>query len=247
MLKKVVLGIVLLVVTTCVSLAIITLRYLDKEELRRVESEMVALTQQKDQLTALVNTLDEEQFKLEKEVEEKNKKISSNKLTIASLEKERLDNRWKVRSLRSENELEKSFALAFPQVINAKNFGIVKMPIKEGSPITLPYYVIPAWFSETFIIEHNHMLLYAEEIKQFKANEALYGNVIELKESVVQLQSEKAAAYQDGYDNAFTKYEQLNQDYIDLLKTPPSVEIKAPSLWPAIGGALLGLTLGIGF
>ncbi len=246
MLKRVVLGMVLLVITTLVSLVIITQRNLDKEELRRAENEMVALTKQKDDLTALVNTLDKEQLRLEKEVEDKNNQISKNKLAIARLEKERLANTWKVRSLRNENELEKSFAIAFPQVIHAKNFGIVKMPIKAGSPITLPYYVIPAWFTETFIIEHSELLALEKEIEQFKANESLYGNVIDLKESVIQLQSEKTMAYQDGYDEAFEKYEKLNQDYISLLKMPPVVEIKAPTLWPIIGSALLGLSLGIG-
>jgi hypothetical protein len=245
MLKKAVVGILLLVVTTLISLVIITQRNLDKEELRRVETEMTALKKEKDDLTALVTTLDEEQARLEKVVVEKSNQISQNKLTIKKLEQERIDKTWQVRGLRTENELEKRFAVTFPQVINAKNFGIVKMPIKEGSPLTLPYYVIPAWFAETFIIEHNNMLLYEEEITQYKTNEVLYGNVIDLKESVVQLQSEKSVAYQEGYENAFDKYEQLNQDYIKLLKTPPKVEIKAPSLWPALGGTLLGLSLGI--
>jgi hypothetical protein len=247
MIKKIVAGSILIVVMTLISLVIITQRNLDKEELIRVESELVVLNKQKSDLADLVKSLDKKQLIMEESIEEKNNQISRNISKIDSLEKERLDKSWKIRELRNEDDLEKSFSVAFPQVTDANNFGIVQIPIEEGSSIVLPYYVIPAWFAETFIIEHNNMLAYEKEIERFNDNEALYGNVIELKESVIQLQSEKSLAYQDGYEKAFVKYEQLNQDYIKLLKTPPKVEIKAPSLWPTLGGTLLGLSLGMIF
>ena len=158
-----------------------------------------------------------------------------------------MEQQWQVRRLSSEDALQQSFAMAFPQVINAKNFGIVKLPIAQGSKVLLPYYVIPAWFAETFIIEHNNMLAYQAEIKEFKRNEELYGDVITLKGQVISLQIEKATAYQNGYDQAYIKYEEINEKYIYLLKTPPKIEVKAPALWPSIGAALVGLSLGFTF
>ncbi|NQY30973.1 MAG: hypothetical protein HRT69_16085 [Flavobacteriaceae bacterium] len=96
------------------------------------------------------------------------------------------------------------------------------------------------------IIEHNNMIAYKKEIDEYKANEKLYGNIIELKDEVFTLEAEKSSAYKTGYDEAYDKYEKLNEDYIKLLQTPPTVEFKPPSIWSALGGTALGLALGIG-
>ena len=68
------------------------------------------------------------------------------------------------------------------------------MSINEELNLKLPYYVIPAWFTETFIIEHNTMLTYKVEIETYKANEELYGSVLELKDKVLALETQKTDA-----------------------------------------------------
>lgn len=245
MIKKIILSLIALAIATAISLAVITARNIDKKEIERVNAELVALKQQKQQLEAKVTELDAKQQQLNTTIDEKNTEITINKQQIAKLEKQRDSQQFAVRRLTTENALEQSFATTFPQVINAANFGIIKLPIKKKSKILLPYYVIPAWFTETFIIEHNNMLAYKAEIKEFKRNEALYGDVITLKSEVLKLESEKTAAYKEGYDEAFTKYEDVNEQYIKLLKKPPVIEIKAPALWPTLGAAVLGLTTGL--
>ena len=91
-----------------------------------------------------------------------------------------------------------------------------------------------------------YTLSYKLEIDEYKANEKLFGSIIELKDQVFKLEAEKSSAYKAGYDEAYGKYEKLNDDYVKLLKTPPKVEFKPPSMWSTLGGTLLGLALGIG-
>ena len=246
MLKKVLLFGGALLVTTVMALVFITARSLDKEELARVESEMTRLLDEKKQLESKVTQLDELQDKLYLTIDKKNQEIIQHQLAIDDLEEERAYQQVEVRQLNTKVALEKSFAKAFPQVINAKNFGITSMAINEDKTLSMPFYVIPAWFTETFIIEHNNMLKYKAQIAEYKHNETLYGSVIELKDSVQKLESEKSEAYEKGYEEAYDKYQALNKEYIALLKKPPVVEIKAPSLWPVLGAAFLGLTLGAG-
>ncbi len=246
MLKQFAIFSAVLAVLTMVALAFLSARYIDKEEILRVQTEMKALQQQKSDLETQVDELDQKQAELNQTIRSKNSEITANKNAIAQLEQQRADKQLTVRRLNTEDELENSFAQAYPQVVDAKNFGIVQMSINEELNLKLPYYVIPAWFTETFIIEHNTMLTYKVEIERYKANEELYGSVLELKDKVLELETQKTDAYQKGYEEAYEKYELLNQEYIELLKQPPTVEIKPPSFWTALGGTLLGVALGFG-
>ncbi len=144
-------------IISLVALAFISARYIDKEEIFRVQTEMKALQQEK----------------------------SANKNAIAQLEQQRVDKQLSVRRLNTKEQLENSFAQAYPQVVDAKNFGIVQISIDDEFNLKLPYYVIPAWFTETFVIEHNTMLIYKAEIETYKTNEDLYGSVKELKDTLL--------------------------------------------------------------
>ena len=212
MLKKFAIFAAMLAVFTMVALAFISARYIDKEEILRVETEMKALQQQKSDLETHIDELDQKQDELTQTIQSKNAEIAVNKNAIAQLEQQRADKQLTVRRLNTEDELENSFAQTYPQVVNAKNFGIEQMSINDELNLKLPYYVIPAWFTETFVIEHDTMLTYKAEIETYKANEELYGSVLELKDKVLKLETEKSTAYQTGYEEAYQKYELLNQE-----------------------------------
>ena len=203
MLKKVAIFAAVLVVSTMLALSFLTARYIDKEEISRVQTEMQGLQQQKLALETQIGELDEKQVELNQVIESKDAEIEANKGVIAQLEQERADQQLNIRQLNTEDELEKSFAKAYPQVVQAKNFGIVHMQINDELELTLPYYVIPAWFTETFVIEHDNMLTYKTEIETYKANEELYGSVLDLKDKVLQLETEKSNAYLTGYEEAY--------------------------------------------
>jgi len=245
MLKKFAIFAATLAVFTMISLAYITARYIDQEEILRVQLESEELKKHKKSLEAQVATLESNQLKLNETIATQTQEIATNQVMIAKLEQSRIDNQLQVRKLSTENELEKAFSATYPQLINVKHFGITQIE-DPTTKLTLPFYVIPAWFAETFIIEHNNMLSFEKQNTEYQANEKLYGSILDLKDQVFKLETEKSAAYKTGYDEAYAKYEKLNEDYVTLLKEPPTVELKPPSLWTVLGGTALGLALGIG-
>ena len=74
-----------------------------------------------------------------------------------------------------------------------------------------------------------------------KALDTLNIEVIALKDSIITLVEEKAPAYQHGYEDAYAKYEVMNEKYIDELKKPAF----GWAQWGAIiGGAAAGYLVG---
>ena len=244
MLKKFAIFAAVVAVCTMLALVYISARYIDKTEILRAQTEMQALKQQHAELQVKVAGLTQQQKTFNAEIEKKNEEIKANQEKIAKLETERNENQLQVRKLRTEDQLENKFLQTYPQVAHAANVGVSQ--IKDAKTgITLPYLVLPAWFAETFISEHQTKETLAKEVAQFQQNEKLYGNVIELKNKVLVLEEEKTAAYQKGYDIAFARYEDINQKYIELLKTPPKVEFKAPTKLAMLGCSALGIAVGV--
>jgi len=243
MLKRLAIFSAAVAVCTMVALAYVTARFVDKDEILRAQNELHAVKQQRLELEKKVGVLSEQQAALKAEVQVKATEIAENKKMIARLEQARENDQLKVRQLRTANDLERKFMETYPAVAKADNVGIAQLPNKKGT-LTLDYMVVPAWFSETFIIEHEAKQVLEEELVQFRANEKLYGNVIELSRRVLSLEEEKTAAYQQGYEVAYARYEDINERYIGLLKEPPKVEFKAPNKWVMLGCSVLGVAVG---
>ncbi|MEP7766357.1 hypothetical protein, partial [Sanguibacter sp. 26GB23] len=58
----------------------------------------------------------------------------------------------------------------------------------------------------------------------------------------LKLEQEKSMAYSKGYESAFAMYLEVNKLYIDLLKSPPKVDL-APSWWQVTLGAIGGVLI----
>lgn len=245
MLKNFAIFAAVVAVVTMTALSFITAKYIDQEEILRVEMEMEELEERRNQLLADVATMTEEQAQLKSTIADQTRQIEQHKARIAELEQERLANRLRVRGLRTEDDLEKSFAETFPDVIHADNFGITEFATSQPG-ITLPYFVIPAWYAGTFIENAEEVAKYEQIVEEFKTEEALYGSIVDLHEEVLSLEEQKSAAWQEGYNDAYAKYEALNKDYLSLLREPPTVEFKPPSLWASVGGLVLGIAVGAG-
>ena len=91
MLKQFAIFSAVLAVLTMLALAFISARYIDKEEIIRVQTEMKALQQQKSDLETQVDELDQKQAELNQTIQSKNSEITANKIAIAQLEQQRAD------------------------------------------------------------------------------------------------------------------------------------------------------------
>ena len=92
-----------LAVLTMLALTFITARYIDKEEILRVEIEMEELQQQKSDLETQVDGLAQKQDELNQTIQSKNEEITANKNAIAQLEQQRADKQLTVRRLYTED------------------------------------------------------------------------------------------------------------------------------------------------
>jgi hypothetical protein len=86
----------------------------------------------------------------------------------------------------------------------ASRWGITELyDDREG--ISLEYIFFPAFFAETFMIDHENALNYKQQVGKLAALDTLNTQVITLKDSVFVLERQKSVAFRTGYDSAFTK------------------------------------------
>lgn len=209
----------------------------------RAETEARMLSEQRDSILSIVAQNDSLQRELgavrtglEAEADELRQRI-------ASLEIDRVENQLTVRRLRRTDALQARFASTFPEVA-ASNWGVTEV-IDEEEGIGIEYLMVPAWFTETFLIDHQNSKAYEAQVESFASLSGVQDRVIQLQDSVFALERQSRDAYQTGYDNAFTLYQNLNREHINLLRQP-RISLGIPGgILTAAGTFGLGMLLGV--
>ena len=130
----------------------------------------------------------------------------------------------------------------FPEVARSSRWGITEL-YDDKEQVSLEYIVFPAYFAETFMIDHENAQNYKQQVGKLSTLDTLNVQVIQLKDSVLVLEQQKSAAFRAGYDSAYTKYESLNAEYIAHLKNP-KVGLKFPGWLSLVGATAVGVAVG---
>jgi hypothetical protein len=146
-----------------------------------------------------------------------------------------------VRQLGRPKELQDRLRTTFPEIAES-DWGVTDV-MNEEEAVEIQYLLVPLWFSETFIIDHQNSLNYASQVGRLQSMDSLQLQTITLKDRILVLEREKSQAFRAGYDSAYTKYEALNADYIKLLKNP-KVSIKWTGPVALLGSAAAGVLVG---
>jgi hypothetical protein len=101
--------------------------------------------------------------------------------------------------------------------------------------------LVPAWFAETFIIDHANAASWLTQKDRLLAVDSLRLVVASLQDSVMRLEAANAAAYATGYDVAHASYQDLTRRYIAELNKR---RIKLPSLVGFVGAVGVGFVVG---
>jgi hypothetical protein len=117
----------------------------------------------------------------------------------------------------------------------------VRLPFEDGDTLGLEYLLVPAWFAETFIIDHANAASWRAQKDRLLAVDSLRSVVATLQNSVTRLVAANLAAYATGYDAASASYQDLSRRYIAELNKP---RIRLPSLVGLVGAAGIGLVIG---
>jgi type II secretory pathway pseudopilin PulG len=218
-------------------------RLRDQKEINRAQMIMEQLQGQRDSLLERVAMLDSATAVLEDSADGLVQKADSLRDEVRELERGRQQAQLSVRLLRRPEDLKRRFVETFPE-IGGSDWGVTEIFSDDGgTPLGIQYVVVPLWFAETFIIDHQNANNYQAQVSRLLQMDSLQLVTIALKDTIIQLEQEKTLAFRTGYDSAYTKYEALNKDYIALLKNP-RVSLKVPGLAVILGSAAAGVAVG---
>jgi hypothetical protein len=162
---------------------------------------------------------------------------------VRELESRRQVAQLSVRRLRQPAELLERLRTTFPEMAGSAWGTTEIMDDSEAPAIGVQYLLVPLWFSETFIIDHQNSKSYLAQRDRLHNVDSLQQRTIALKDTIIVLEKEKTEAFRVGYDSAYKKYEALNEDYIKVLKNP-RVALKLPGLAAILGSAAAGVAVG---
>lgn len=245
MLKK-----ALIAVSVIAGLLAITLTYLlasniNKEEINRAKLEMQQLRTSRDSIQTVAAFKDSLQTLMQAQVNRLESETDLLRNQVKQIEEDRQRDQLTVRSIRKKDDLQQKFAETYPEVARS-DWGVTEI-LNEEQGVEIEYILIPLWFAETFIIDNQNSLSFEKQVNLLNSVDSLQQEMVVLKDSLFVLEKQKAEAYKNGYTDAFSKYEALNEDYVQLLQKPPSIEWGLPK-WGVVaagvgGGILLGTQL----
>jgi hypothetical protein len=211
-----------------------------QEEVARARAAASHLRLQRDSLAADVASRDRERAALIRERSAYETEAAHLRESAASLERRRSAHQLDVRRLRTVGELQDRLRAAFPELGSA-GWGVTTLPFENGDSHGLEYLLVPAWFAETFIIDHANAASWLTQKDRLLAVDSLRLMVVALQDSVIRLERANALAYQAGYQAAYVGYQDLSSRYVAELNKP---RIRLPSLVGFVGAVGVGFVVG---
>lgn len=212
----------------------------NKEKIHRAELEMEKMRYMKDSLETEVRFRDTLQVKLKLEANAYKNEAYALRSQVVMLEEKRKEEQLSVRRLSKKEDLQIKLRQTFPEMAEA-DWGVTEV-LNEQYGVSLEYLLVPLWFSETFIIDHQNAASWKAQKDKLLMVDSLNIQIIALKDSIYTLEQLNRQAYEKGYMIAFFKYDSLNREYINELK-----KSKIDWGWQSagiIGGGVIGFLIG---
>ena len=212
----------------------------NKEKIHQAELDMQKMCFMKDSLETEVRFRDSLQVMLKNEVSVYKNEADALRSQVVLLEEKRQEAQLSVRRLRKKEDLQAKLRQTFPEMAES-DWGVTEVRNEEFG-VSLEYLLLPLWFSETFIIDHQNAASWKAQKDKLLSVDSLNIQIITLQDSIYILEHLNRQAYEKGYNVAFLKYESLNNEYIKELKKG-----KINWGWQSagiIGGGVLGYLIG---
>src|SRR5262245_22230588 len=184
--KKALITVVVIAVLLLVGFTYVSARFVDRGKIERLQAEHAQLSRQRDSILTYARTRDSLQAILTDSVHVLTTQTSALRDTVRQLEKSRQATVVAIRHLRQTPELQARVATVFPEVARASHWGVTEI-YDEKERISLEYIFFPAWFAETFLIDHENALNYKQQVGKLSVLDTLNTQVIKLKDSVLVL------------------------------------------------------------
>ncbi|MFC1640168.1 hypothetical protein ACFL3B_05335 [Gemmatimonadota bacterium] len=197
----------------------LAVRSQSQNEIARVKEQVSRLQQEKDSIQAFVSANAAVQQSLQLTRDDTEAEVAVLRDYVGLLEQQRRETALTVRSIRKTSDLQSRLDAAYPEMARS-NWGITTIPLEPGDTLGVEYFLIPAWFTETFIIDHQNAESWREQKTKLLAVDSLRVQVAALQDSVATLHAQNALALQAGYHNASREYRDLSRRYIAELRKP---------------------------
>ena len=230
--RRVLQTLVVAVVVLMLAVGYLVGRFQEKAEIARVEGVVQRLEQVKDSIQAFVAANARVQENLALSREDKEAEVAVLRDYVDLIEHQRQESALTVRSIRKSSDLQARLNATFPEMAHS-NWGITTIPFEPGDTLGIEYFLIPAWFTETFLIDHENAESWREQKDKLLAVDSLRVFVAALQDSIATLHTQNTLALQTGYNHASSDLRDLATRYIAQLRKPRF------SL-----GSTVGLTLG---
>jgi hypothetical protein len=190
-----------------------------EREIARVTAHATQLEAERDSITAVVDLSTQVQEALRSERDARTAEAAVLRDSVATLERVREARQLTVRHIRRTAELEARLEDAFPEMA-ASQLGLTTIPLNDRDTLGIEYFLIPAWFTETFLIDHQNAQSWRAQRDRLLLVDSLGLAVTTLQDSITRLEEGKSLAFQAGYDHAFTRHQDLTARYVAELKKP---------------------------
>jgi len=198
--------------------AVLSLRG-NRDAIARARAEAAQLTAQRDSLGDAVRERDQLRATLQAERRTRDAAASRLRDSVTALETRRASAQLDVRTIGTVGELQSRLRAAFPQ-LGQSGWRLTNLPLMPGDTIGIEYLMVPAWFAETFVIDHQNAESWRAQKDGLLAVDSLRLAVIALQDSNTRLVAANATAYQTGYDAAMGSYQGLSRRHIAELGKP---------------------------
>ena len=215
-------------------------RLQNESEIARVEDVVQRLQREKDSIQAFVaaNAMVQESLALSREDKEAELDVLRDYVDL--LEHQRQASALTVRRIRKTSDLQAKLDSTFPEMAHS-NWGVTTIPFEPGDTLGIEYFLIPAWFTETFIIDHENAESWRLQKDKLLAVDSLRVLVIALQDSIATLHTQNTLALQTGYDQASNDFRDLSTRYIAELRKPTLSIGSTVGVCLAAAGAGLGI------
>jgi hypothetical protein len=213
-----------------------------QQEIARVKLEAEQLRAEKDSIEQVVARHTETQARLAEQRDEKEVQVALLRELVTHLERESRAGQLTVRRITKTSALQSRLEQTFPELA-AAHWGVTNIPFDTSDTLGIEYFLIPAWFTETFIIDHQNALLYEQQKHKLFAVDSLQRQIASLGDSLLILEEGKTLALQAGYSNAFLGYQGLSERYIAELRKPRFS--LGSTVGVCLGAAGLGAAVGV--
>ena len=205
----------------------------NKEKIHQIELEKERLHSYSDSLYTVVSYRDSIEKMLKDQVISHKEDAEGLREKVETMEEERKEKQINVRRLSNEKDLLKKFEKTFPEVAQS-DWGVTEIVNENG--FENKFLVIPLWFNETFIIDHQNSLSYLAQRDTLLQLDSMNQVIITLQDSVIILETLNRKAFEEGFNVALVRYDELSDEYKNELKKG-----KVSLEWSLVGAAAVGV------